>query len=139
MEGPQMELFSQELLKGMGLLWQTVLQEKVSGVITRRRITVVRNEESAIAFVVISSDMAEELVEIVTDEDRDHVLTSLTKTKNGTKINESDQNSILTKFNLKWKAKEKDPKIEIFNLNDKEGQRKFQEMTSNNTKLSSKS
>ena len=47
----------------------------------------VRKEESAIDLVVISSDMAEELVEIVIDEDRGHILTSLTKTMNNTQKN----------------------------------------------------
>ena len=65
-----------------------------------------------------------------------NVLTSFTKTKNGTKHIESDHNSIITKFNLQWKEKVKIPRKEIFNFNDKDGQIKFKELTSNNTKLS---
>ena len=51
-------------------------------------------------------------------------------------MNKSDHNSIITKFNFKWKEKVNGSKLEIFNFNDKEGQLKFKEMTSNNTKLS---
>ena len=70
------------------------------------------------------------------DEARQHVLTSITKTGNGTKRHESDHNSILTKFNLTWEAKENKPKVEVFNFNNKEGQRMFKDITSDNTKLS---
>ena len=80
--------------------------------------------------------MTEDVETIVIDEDRNHVLKSLTKTKNRTKLNESDHKSIVTKFNLEWKDKSKSSKTEIFNFNNKDGQKKFQEMTSNNTKLS---
>ena len=67
------------------------------------------------------------------DEERKHVLTSITRTKNGPKIYESDHNSILTKFNLKWKENDKQ-KIEVFNFNDKEGQKKFNKMTNKTVK-----
>ena len=112
------------------------LDKKVRGAITRRRSTVLRIEESAIDFVLVSSDIAEDLVNIVVDEDKSHILTSLTKTKNGIKQTESDHNSIISKFNLRWKEKVKVPQTEIFNFNDKQGQTKFRELTSNNTKLS---
>ena len=125
-----------EIIERHALVVANGLKQKRSGIITRRRSTVVRTEESAIDFVILSSDMAEDLVTIIIDENRNHVLKSLSKTKNGTKVNESDHNSIVTKFILEWKDKIKSPKTEIFNFNDKDGQKKFQEMTSNNTKLS---
>ena len=113
------------------------LSQKSSGVITRKRSTVLRTEESAIDFVCVSSDMQELLVSIQIDEERNHVLTSFTRTKNGPKRHESDHNSIITKFNLEWKGKDKQSKTEVFNFNDKGGQKKFKEMTSDNTTLSS--
>ena len=79
--------------------------------------------------------MQQELVSIQIYEERKHVLTSITRTMNGPKIHESDHDTIITKFNLKWKEKDKQ-KIEVLNFNDKEGQKKFKEMTSKNTKLS---
>ena len=54
----------------------------------------------------------------------------------GQKRQESDHNSILTKFNLTWKAKQIKPKLEVFNFKNKEGQKMFKEITSDNTKLS---
>ena len=95
-----------------------------------------RTEESAIDFMCISSDMVESLVSIEIDEGRKHVLTSITKTKTGTKRQESDHNSIVTKFNLTWKEKDIKPRVEVFNFNNKEGQKKFKNMTTDNTNLS---
>ena len=112
------------------------MTQKCKGVITRKRSTVVRTEESVIDFVCISSDMHKSLVSIQIYEDRNHVLTSFTKTKNGPKRQEIDHNSLITKFNLKWKDMVKHGKTEVFNFNDKDGQKRFNEMTSNNTKLS---
>ena len=62
-----------------------VYHKKSSGVITRKRSTVQRIEESAIDFVCISCDLVNPLVSIDIDEGRNHVLTSITKTLNGTK------------------------------------------------------
>ena len=68
------------------------LSQKSSGVITRKRSTVHRTEESVIDFVCISCDLVNSLVSINIDEARQHVLTSITKTGNGTKRHESDHN-----------------------------------------------
>ena len=57
------------------------LTQKCSGVITRKRSTVLRTEESVIDLVCKSSDMNESLVSIEI-EDKHLVLTSFTKTKN---------------------------------------------------------
>ena len=84
---------------------------------------------------MISNDLLEDLESVNIDEARQHVLTSIKKTNNGTVKKESDHNSILTKFKIKWKDKVK-PKIEVFNFNDKEGQDKFRDITTNTTKLS---
>ena len=104
-----------------GLVVANGVDKKVRGVITRRRCTVLRIEESAIDFVIVSSDIAEDLVTIVVDENKGNILISLTKTKNSIKQTESDHNSIISKFNLKWKEKVKVPQPEIFNFNDKQG------------------
>ena len=52
------------------------LQGKISGVITRKRTTIDRVEESTIDIVVISSDLVEEVESVTTDEDTVHCLTS---------------------------------------------------------------
>ena len=46
------------------------LSQKCTGVITRKRSTVVCTEESAIDFVCLSNDMQEDLVSINIDEER---------------------------------------------------------------------
>ena len=107
------------------------------GVITRRRVTKNRTEESAIDVVLVSKDMAETLVKMEIDEARKYVLTKVTKTKKGYKVQESDHNTILTEFNLKLKVNEDDNKIEMYNLKNLECQQKFKECTSNTKMLSS--
>ena len=87
------------------------LTQKCSGVITRKRSTVLRTEESVIDFVCISSDMNEPLVSIEIDKDKHHVLTCFTNTKNGPKRSESDHTSLITKFNLEWNDQVKVSKI----------------------------
>ena len=86
------------------------LQEKVSGLITRRRSTINREEISIIDFVIISDELIQYLESFTVDESKDYALTKLTKSKNGTQIKESDHNTLISKFNIKWK---KSPKREI--------------------------
>ena len=124
------------IIERHGFVAANGLTQKRSGVITRRRDTVVRTGESVIDFVIVSSDMADDLVTIQIGENRRNVLTSFTKTKNGTKHIESGHNSIITQFNLQWKGKVKIPRKEIFKFNDEDGPIKLEELTSNNTKLS---
>ena len=54
---------------------------KCRGSITRRRITCKVKEESILDFVIVSEDIADIIIEVVTDEDKNHVLTRFTKTK----------------------------------------------------------
>ena len=81
--------------------------------------------------------MLENITEMNIDEERLNVLTSVSKTNKGIVKHESDHNSIITKFNINWTKKERPCRQEIFNFKDMVGQRKFKEMTSNSTKLSS--
>ena len=82
------------------------------GAITRRRVTKKKVEESVIDIVLVSSDMMESLVEMEIDEAKKYVLTKITKTKKGVKVQDSDHNTILTEFNLKLKTNEEDKRIE---------------------------
>ena len=113
------------------------VKEKCKGVITRKRNTKKGTQESAIDLVIISSDMLEHLVTIKIDEEQEKVLTSITNTKNGTIKHEIDHNSIETEFSIKWQEKPKEQNETIFNFNDEDSKKKFNEMTKNNTKLSS--
>ena len=103
---------------------------KCEGVITRRRKTKQRVEESVIDFVLVSSDMAQDMIKMEIDEERKYVLTKMTKTKKGIKIKESDHNVIITEFNEKTKPHVKE-KLEVYNLKNKDCQKRFKEFTTN--------
>ena len=111
--------------------------EKCTGTITRKRVTKDRCEQSVIDIVLFSSDMSNHLVSVHIDEERKHVLTKIHKTKNGIKVKESDHNTILTEFNHKVIAKPFEKKIEVYNLKNKDCQKKFREYTSKTNMLSS--
>ena len=73
---------------------------------------------------------------IVIDEKREHVLTRITKTKDGSETKESDHNVIETTMKLSWK-KEKAPIEEsMFNLKNKDCQKALKEETSKENILS---
>ena len=113
------------------------IEGRSTGVITRRRNTKTNSEESVIDFVMISIDLVQDLVSINIDEEKDHVLTSITNTKKGVVTHESDHNSIITQFDLKWEHKELEERIEIFNFKDEVGQKKFRQLTEDTHTLSS--
>ena len=71
------------------------------------------------------------------DENKDFALASYRKTKNGPKVKLSDRNSIVAKIKAKWKKKETQPKMEMYNLKDKDGLKSFKKLTSRDTFLSS--
>ena len=55
--------------------------KQCEGLITRRRVTKDKTEESTIDFILSSGDIVNHVEKIVIDEKREHVLTKLTKTK----------------------------------------------------------
>ena len=73
------------LLVGNGL-------PQCEGLITRKRVTKDAIEESTIDFVLLSADLLNDIQSILVDEKRTHVLTKITKHKNGIKKVESDHN-----------------------------------------------
>ena len=114
--------------------------DKCKGLITRKRATINGVEESIIDFVVISEDLKDELESIEIDDKRNHVLTKITKTKNGPKRIESDHNTIFTTFKIPWNKRTKEDRVEVYNLKNKDCQKIFKEATkgcNNNQNLSS--
>ena len=83
------------------------LTNKCIGTITRKRITAVGVEESIVDFILMSRDMEQYLMNIQIDEERKHVMTKVTRTKQSVNVKESDHNTILSRFELKWKGKNK--------------------------------
>ena len=110
---------------------------KCEGKITRRRITKDGVEESIIDHVIISEDLEKDMESIRIDEDGEHVLTKICKTKKGVKVTKSDHNVIISKFRINWTRKAKSARIDMFNLKNKECQLKFTELTSSGDFLSS--
>ena len=80
------------------------------------------------------SDMIDNLL---IDEDKHHALMSYRKTKHGSRVVASDHNSLITKVTSEWNKKLPAGRIEMYNLKDQEGLKKFKEMTSKDDFLSS--
>ena len=110
---------------------------KCKGLVTRKRVTKNGIEESIIDFVLISNDLKDDLESILIDDEREHVLTSIKKTKNGIKKIESDHNTIFSRFKFKWNKNIKENRVEMFNLKNKDCQEVFKQATSsiNNNKF----
>ena len=108
---------------------------KCVGTITRKRVTIDSiEEESTIDLVLISEDLKDNVDKLIIDEDRNHALTKLVK--NRMKV-ESVHNPLITSFKWSWNKSNSKQDIVMFNLKNKDCQRKFREATTNNTYLSS--
>ena len=111
--------------------------DKCKGTITRKRTIRNRCEQSVIDLVMFSRDLNKHLVSMHIDEERKHVLRRIYKTRKGTKIKESDHNTITTEFNIKVTPDVNNEKIEVYNLKNKDCLAKFKSYTSENNMLSS--
>ena len=118
-----------EIVQKHGLVVTNGVEDKVTGAITRRRVTKDSVEESIIDHVMISADLVDDFESLVVDEERNHVLTKLSKTKAGVVKKESDHNALISKFNFKWNKRIKTKRIEMYNLKNFECQKKFKEIT----------
>ena len=114
--------------------------KQCKGLITRRRVTKDKTEESIIDFVIFSEDLVDSIDTIVVDDKREHVLTKIIKNKKGVQKVESDHHPIISKLNLSWDKDINKNRVEMYNLKNKGCQSKFKEETSiakNNSNLSS--
>ena len=71
-----------DIIDRNALIVANSLETKCSGVITRRRTTEGRVEESVIDYVIISADLLDDIEELIIDEKKEHALTKLTHSKN---------------------------------------------------------
>ena len=69
------------------------------------RVTKDNTEKSIIDHVIITEDIEDELESLIVDEERNHALTSIIKTKKCVKKTRSDHNVLITKFKMKWTRK----------------------------------
>ena len=119
-----------------GLVVGNGLSDRCYGSITRKRVTKDNCEESIIDHLLITEDLKSEFESLTIDEEQKHVLTSVTKTKHGTKKQKSDHNVLVSKFNITWSRKLKSNRIEMYNLKNTECQKTFKELTNHGTFLS---
>ena len=107
--------------------------EKCDGTITRRRSTVNGIEESVIDYFIICQDFYTYFISMKIDND--NVLTRYSKKKNKIQITKSDHNVLICEFSRKWNSNIRNNKTqnEFYNFKNVEGQKKFKELTSNNT------
>ena len=111
--------------------------DKCQGVITRKRVTKNRTEQSVIDIILFSSHLSKHFVSMHIDEEKKHVLTRCSKTKKGIKVKESEHNVIITEFKCNIKTDNVNDKIEVYNLKNKECQSQFKKYTEETTMLSS--
>ena len=119
------------ILDRHGLVVLNGVSEKCKGSITRNRVTVDNTEESIIDHVIISDDLKEQFVSLMVDEERNHILTKVTKSKRGIIKTTIDHNVLVSKFELTWSRKLKPNIVEMYNL-----KAKFKVMTDQGTFLS---
>ena len=121
-----------EIVEKNALIVANGLLEKCKGTITRERVTEDgKVEQSTIDFVIISQDL-EEFVDMVNvDEERNHVLSKVTKNKTGvTKSTVSDHNVIETDMKIRWNNSSLKQKTKMHNLKNIQCQEKFKSLTS---------
>ena len=109
--------------------------QKCSGVVTRKRVTVNRVEESIIDYLITCDILADYLDEMIVDEERQYVLTKYASRKGYRKKIQSDHNILVGKFKLKYNTKKNKLRREVFNFKDKESQKKFYDVTNMTTKF----
>ena len=114
-----------DILKRQDLIVINGLKKKCVGTITRCRNTNKVKEESVIDFVIGCDEMVDMVDSLVIDEARKYVLTKYQKTKKGVKTQESDHNSLITQVKASWNKNKNVKKVEMYNLKDIEGLKKF--------------
>ena len=124
------------IIKRHALIVMNSVKNKCSGKITRKRTTKKVNEESIIDFIIVCDYVENMISKVDIDEDRKYILARYTKTKNGTKVKESDHHSMITYINTTWVKQCDTKRIEIYNFKDKDGLQKFKQMTSKDQFLS---
>ena len=98
------------------------------GLITRRRQTVHKLEESVLDFFVVCEKIIPFVKRMVVDEDQKYVLSNYTKVKGKRIIKKSDHNPVILELALDYTIKKPD-RIETFNFRNKECQLTFSQKT----------
>ena len=106
--------------------------EVCDGVITRQRKTVDRNEESVLDFFIVCKNLFKLVKKMKVDEEKQYSLSSFSTRKGVPNVRNSDHNMIFLEIDRNWKTLVGNTRLEIFNYNDEEGFKKFDQETENN-------
>ena len=107
-----------------------------TGVITRHRITKHAEEKSVLDFMIVCPILKTYFEQMMIDEERIHVLTKYSSRK-GVQTNiKSDHNVMHSRFSISYNQVKRKVIRELFNFKNREGQKKFYEITNNSKKLS---
>ena len=102
------------------------LNAKCMGSITRKRQTSKSLEESIIDHVIISHDLIDYLESILIDEEGQHSLMKIIKSKSGILTKKkSDHNTIISNFKFTCKKKKVSNRFEMYNSKNTENQKIF--------------
>ena len=104
------------------------------GLITRRRITVNKMEESIIDYFVVCDRLLPYTKKLLIDEQKKFVLTSFFKRKGLNRSKDSDHHTMILDLSIEFKSKIQ--RHESYNVRERKGQLSFQLNTSTDNKLS---
>ena len=104
------------------------------GLITRRRVTVTRTEESILDFFVVCEKMLCFIERMIIDEEKRFVLSNYKKVKGIASKKDSDHFTTILEMNINYTVK-KPERIEMFNFKNAQCQEKFFQITNSSTEL----
>ena len=107
-----------------------------SGLITRRRQTIHKLEESVLDFFVVCDRVLSYVKKLTIDEERKFVLTNYNKVDGKIVAIDSDHNTGILELDISYPTC-KPKRVEMFNLKNSEDQERFRAVTPNSNKLSS--
>ena len=110
--------------------------EICKGVVTRERVVENNTEKSTIDYIIVCSELAEYMTEMMVDEDRVHTLARYVKRKDGGKIVKSDHNILWGKFSLIFHRKSQKIRNEHFLFKCMDSKQIFFEETNSTKALS---
>ena len=103
------------------------------GLLTRARNTVNGQEASIIDFLIVCEELFSHMEGMIVDDQKKFSIESFTKSGSKVKVMKTDHNMLLGTFDININEKVFEQRREIFKYNDIEGQKKFKELTSNDT------
>ena len=120
--------FFKEFLKLFPNLYIANNLDLCEGLITRRRQTVNKLEESVLDFFIVCDKILPFVSRMIVDEEQNFVLSNYSKIKGNQIIKKSDHNPIILELLLEYSLKKPD-RIETFNFRNKECQTHFLKST----------